>query len=141
MKKFSSDHHIPTVSLLWTTVLILLATPFFTPNSTWGEIIPIIIILICAIILLWVLLDTKYVIDHSNLYYYSGPIRGKIDIFNINTIEQQKGWFVNSSLKPALGNNGFIIKYNKFDDIYVSPRDKQRFVEALLDLNPQIIIK
>lgn len=141
MKKFSSDHHIPTVSLLWTTVLILFATPFFTPNNSLVEIIPIVIILICAVILLWVLLDTKYIIDHSYLYYYSGPIRGKIDIFNINVIEQQKGWFVNSTSKPALGSKGFIIKYNKFDDIYVSPRDKKRFVEALLDLNPQIEIK
>lgn len=141
MKKFSSDYHIPTVSLLWVTVLILFATPFFTPNNFFSVIIPMIIILICAFILLWVLLDTKYIINHSYLYYYSGPIRGKIDIFNINTIEQQKKWFINSSLKPALGNNGFIIRYNKHDDIYVSPRDKQKFIEALLDLNPQIEIK
>jgi len=141
MKKFSSDHHIPTVSLLWTTVLILFITPFFAPNDSLVEIIPLIIILVCAIILLWVLLDTKYVIDHSYLHYYSGPVRGKIDIFNINMIEQQKGWFINASLKPALGNKGFIIKYNKYDDIYVSPRDKQKFIEALLDLNPQIEIK
>lgn len=141
MKKFSSDHHIPTVSLLWMTVLILFATPFFAPTNSLLQIFPIIIVIICAVILLWILLDTKYVINHSYLYYYSGPIRGKIDIFNINTIEHQKGWFVNTSIKSALGSKGFIIKYNKFDDIYVSPRDKKRFVEALLDLNPQIIIK
>mgnify|MGYP003575885503 CR=1 FL=1 len=141
MKKFSSDYHIPTVSLLWVTVLILLATPFFAPANSLGEIIIQVLILSGAFMLLWVLFDTKYVINHSYLYYYSGPIRGKIDIFNINTIEQQKKWFVNASLKPALGNHGFIIRYNQFDDIYVSPRDKKRFVEALLDLNPQIEIK
>ena len=141
MKKFSSDHHIPTVSLLWMTVLILFATPFFAPTNSFIQIFPIVIVIICALVLLWILLDTKYVINHSYLHYYSGPIRGKIDIFNINSIEQQKGWFVNATMKPALGSKGFIIKYNKFDDIYVSPRDKKRFVEALLDLNPQIIIK
>ncbi len=141
MKKFSTDHHIPTVSLLWITVLILFATPFFTPNNSLSEIIPIIIIAICGLILLWILLDTKYVIDHSYLYYYSGPIRGKIDIFNIHTIEIQKNWWVNATLKPALGTKGFIIKYNTYDDIYISPRDKQKFIETILDLNPQIEIK
>lgn len=141
MKKFSSDYHIPTLSLLWVTVFILFATPFFTPNDFKVMIIPMTLILICAFVLLWIILDTKYIIKHSYLYYYSGPIRGKIDIFNINTIEQQKNWYVNTSLKPALGTNGFIIRYNKSDDIYVSPRDKQKFVEALLDLNPQIEIK
>lgn len=142
MKKFSTDHHIPTVSFLWITVLILFATPFFTPNNIWGAMfIPIIIVLASAFLLLWILLDTKYIIDHSFLYYYSGPIRGKIDIFNINTIEIQKKWFVNSSLKPALGTKGLVIKYNKYDDIYISPRDKQKFIETILDLNPQIEIK
>lgn len=142
MKKFSTDHHIPTVSLLWITVLILFATPFFTPNNIWGTMsIPIVIILAVAILLLWILLDTKYIIDHSYLYYYSGPIRGKIDIFNIHSIEVQKKWFVSATLKPALGTKGFIIKYNSYDDIYVSPRDKQKFVETLLELNPMIEIK
>lgn len=141
MKKFNTDHHILTVSLLWITVLILLATPFFAPNNTFTEMIPMIIIVICAMILLWILLDTKYVIDHSYLYYYSGPIRGKIDIFNINAIEIQKNWLVSATLKPALGSKGLIIKYNAYDDIYVSPRDKQKFIETLLELNPTIEIK
>lgn len=141
MKKFSTDHHIPTVSLLWITVLILFITPFFAPSNSLSEIIPIILIAICGCVLVWILLDTKYVIDHSYLYYYSGPIRGKIDIFNINTIEVQKKWWINATLKPALGTKGFILKYNAYDDIYVSPRDKQKFVEALLELNPTIEIK
>jgi len=141
MKKFSSDYHIPTVSLLWMTVLILFATPLFAPTNSLYQIIPIVIITICATILLWVLFDTKYVINQSYLYYYSGPVRGKIDIFNITSIEHQKNWFVNASLKPALGTKGFIIKYNENDDVYVSPRDKKRFVEALLELNSQIEIK
>lgn len=142
MKKFSTDHHIPTVSLLWITVLILFATPFFTPNTLEGSMfIPIIIVIASAILILWILLNTKYVIDHSYLYYYSGPIRGKIDIFNIHTIEIQKKWWVSATLKPALGTKGLIIKYNTYDDIYVSPRDKQKFIESLLELNPMIEIK
>jgi len=142
MKKFSTDHHIPTVSFLWATVIILFVTPFFTPNAISGIMLfPILIILAIAILLLWILLDTRYVIDHSYLYYYSGPIRGKIDIFNINTIEPQKTIFVGAILKPALGSKGFILRYNTNDAIYISPRDKEKFVAVLLDLNPQIEIK
>lgn len=142
MKKFYSDHHIPTVTMLWLIVVFLIATPFFTPNQIWGEMfIPIIIVALCAIFILWILLDTKYVIKNSFLHYTSGPIRGKIDIYKINAIAHQKKWFVQSSLKPALGSKGLIIKYGKFDDIYISPKRKQEFIEALLEINPHIEIE
>jgi len=142
MKKFSTDHHVPTVSFLWATVIFLFASPFLTPNTIWGSmLLPTILIIGIAVVLLWILLDTKYIVHHSYLYYYSGPIRGKIDIFNINTIEIQKKWLVDSSFKPALGAKGLVIRYNTYDDIYISPRDKQKFIETILDLNPQIEIK
>lgn len=103
--------------------------------------IPIIIIFICAGLIIWILLNTKYEIKQSFLFYTSGPIRGKIDIYKINTIEHQKKWFVQSTLKPALGSKGLIIKYNKYDDIYISPKEKQKLIDALLEINPHIEIK
>lgn len=138
MKKFYSENHIPTVSLLWIIATILIATPFLTPTKIFAVLILIVVV---AALLIWILIDTKYKIDHSFLYYNSGPIRGKIDIFRINTIEHQKNWIVNSALKPALGTKGLIIKYNKFDDIYISPKNKDAFIAALLEVNSDIEIK
>ncbi len=142
MKKFYSDHHIPTVSFLWLAVIFLIVTPFMTPNDIEGVIlIPIIICAVSAVLLIWVLLDTKYSIEGSYLKYKSGPISGKIDIFRIHTIEHQKSWMVGTTLKPALGIKGLILRYNKFDDIYISPKKKQEFIDALLEVNPHIEIK
>lgn len=143
MKKFYSDKHIPTVSLLWIAVLFLLATPFLTPNNITkiAIFIPIVICVVSAILLLWILLGTNYSIEGSYLKYKSGPLKGKIDIFRIHTIEHQKNWMVSTSLKPALGSKGLIIKYNKFDDIYISPKKKQEFIDALLEINSHIVVK
>jgi len=143
MKKFYSDKHIPTVSLLWLAVIFLLATPFLTPNNLdkIAVFIPIIICVVSAGLLLWILVGTNYKIEGSYLKYKSGPIKGKIDIFRIHTIEHQKNWFVGNTLKPALGTKGLIIKYNKFDDIYISPKKKQEFINALLEINSHIEVK
>ena len=143
MKKFYSDKHIPTVSLLWIAVLFLLATPFLTPNNLTkiAVFIPIVICVVSAVLLLWILLGTNYSIEGSYLKYKSGPLKGKIDIFRIHTIEHQKKGIVSSNLKPALGSKGLIIKYNKFDDIYISPKKKQEFINALLEINSHIEVK
>lgn len=143
MKKFYSDKHFPTVSILWIAVLFLLATPFLTPNNITkiAVFIPIVISVASAILLLWILLGTNYSIEGSYLKYKSGPISGKIDIFRIHTIEHQKNWLVGNTLKPALGTKGLIIKYNKFDDIYISPKKKQEFINALLEINSHIEVK
>lgn len=86
----------------------------------------------------WMLFDTKYVIKGELLYYNSGPIRGKINIMKIRKIEHQKGWYQKSLMKPALSMNGLYLYYEKFDDIYISPKDKIEFVNYLLKINPKI---
>lgn len=86
----------------------------------------------------WMLFDTKYVIKGELLYYNSGPIRGKINIMKIRKIEHQKGWYQKSLMKPALSINGLYLYYDKFEDIYISPKDKTEFVNYLLKINPKI---
>ena len=88
----------------------------------------------------WILVDTKYTFTNNCLFYSSGPIRGKIAIDSIRKIKHQKGWINESFLKPALGMNGLYIYYNKFDDLYISPQDKEAFVNYLLKINPKIDI-
>lgn len=138
---FKSSQNIITVSLLWLTVMFLLFTPFLPTdeNATVFILITVILYLLAGM-LIWILVDTKYLIRKNELHYFSGPIRGKIDINSIYKIENITTWFVSSSLKPALGFKGFIIHYNKFDDIYISPKEKEKFIVELLKINPEIKI-
>lgn len=112
---------------------------FFDPL----EIIQILITLLLiamGICSFWILYDTKYVFKNTTFHYYSGPIRGTIDVNSIRKIEHQKGWYQKSVLKPALDYNGLYIYYNKFDDLYISPKEKEEFVNYLLKINPKIEI-
>ncbi len=140
-KTFQSDKYLPTSIFLWVTVIFLISTPFFTPNDQLDMIVPLIICLATAVLLIWILLDTKYKIKGSFLHYYSGPIRGKIDIFRITKITNHEGLFVGTTLKPALGTKGLIIYYSKYDNIYISPKNKEAFIESLLAVNSHIEVK
>ena len=137
-----------TQSYIFITILVLfvfgtIAIFFSIENeSIEGMPIPIIILLgLIDCLFLWIVFDTKYTIKENKLYYCSGPIRGKIDVLKINKIENVKTWYVTSVLKPALGSYGLTITYNRFDDIYISPKNKEDFIAELLKINPNIQLK
>jgi len=44
------------------------------------------------------------------------------------------------SLKPATARKGLIIKYGKFDEIYMSPETNVEFINSLLKLNDAVKI-
>ena len=135
--------------ILFTGILLTVVATFMFCMATialWQEgentevIVGSIVLYILSGIFFWILLDTKYTIKNAYLFYYSGPVRGKIAIDSIRKIKHQKGWICESFIKPALGINGLYIYYNKFDDIYISPKDKEAFVNYLLKINPKIEI-
>ena len=101
-------------------------------------IIPMIIVALVAVFVLWVLLDTRYVIKNNFLLYRSGPIRGRVDISKIKSIKRYSGLNVPVMLKPALDTNGFIITYNAFDDLFISPIQSDIFIAEMKKINPQI---
>ena len=43
--------------------------------------------------------------------------------------------------RPALDQDGLTIYYEKFEDIFISPKDKEGFIAALMTVNPAIEIK
>jgi len=138
---FKSSIHLLS-GLIYTilpTIMISMALMglLFEPKTT-GIVIGSIIFMLIGSTFFWILLDTKYTIVGEELFYCSGPIRGKIDIHSIHKIKHQKGLYVESFFKPALDYNGLYIYYNKFDDIYFSPKDQQAFVNYLLKINPKI---
>ena len=141
MKVFKSSKNYIMVSLLWLIIIFLFTIPFIPENSESSDTKPIIGVAILYLVtgmLIWMLLDTNYKIDEKRLFYCSGPIRGNIKIDTIHKIECWNKWYTTSFLKPALGNDGLIIYYNKFDDIYISPQNKEEFIAALREINPEI---
>lgn len=141
MKTFISAKNRFSVSFFWILILFLTVT-LFIPKKESESSIYIFYAIVTPIIasLIWILLDTKYVLKQNQLYYYSGPFRGKIEIDKIRKIKNHSGWIVPVTMKPGLDINGLIVYYNQFDDIYISPKEKKEFLEALLRINPNIEI-
>ena len=92
-----------------------------------------------AAMLLWMWFGTYYVIDGKQLRYRSGPVNGIIAIDAIHTIITKKTQYV--GLKPSLATKGCIIKYNKYDEIYLSPREQELFVTELIKINEAIKVE
>lgn len=86
-----------------------------------------------SILLLWMYFETKYEITASELKYRTGPIRGKIEIVGIKEIIIGKSLW--SGFKPATAKNGLNIKYDKYKEIYISPKTNDTFVQRILELN------
>jgi hypothetical protein len=103
-------------------------------NFMWTDIF----MLTVAGFLIWLGLGTNYELTQTELKYKSGPIRGKIEIDKIHEII--KGKTLWSGLKPATARNGLIIKYEKYNEIYISPKTNDSFVKKILELNDKIKI-
>lgn len=97
---------------------------------------------------------TYYVIDHEQIKWRSGPLKGVLNIDEIKEIVVGTSVYV--GMRPATARNGVLVRFNmastktrkgstlpsKFlDEIYFSPSDNELFVEAILMHNPNVQIK
>lgn len=80
---------------------------------------------------------TRYIINENQLIVKSTWIvNERIEISKIKKIEKS-----NSILSsPALSLERLRIRYNKFDEILISPKEKKEFIDELLKINPTIEI-
>ena len=127
---------------MWVIAIGLLIVVFIKKPDAKEPYIYIFYAIMITIILalIWILLDTKYILKENKIFYNSGPFRGTIDIKNIRKIQHHSGIIVPVTFKPALNTKGLIIHYNSFDDIYISPKQEDLFLKELLKVNPNIEI-
>lgn len=138
MKNFLSSKNTFTITILWSVVFILLLLLAYGINSGEVEFVAIVILSLVISLIIWILLDTRYVIKKGLLLYRSGPFRGRIYIDRIQKIQRYSGLFVPVTTKPALDSNGYIISYNNYDALFVSPKSGDIFLEEILKINPAI---
>jgi len=124
--------------ILWSVVLFMTAMLVYYFGKGAFPLAPFIILALTTALILWVLLDTRYVIKGNFLLYRSGPFRGRIDITKIQKIKYHSGMFVPVSMKPALDTKGFIISFNNMDDVFVSPQNSDLFLKEIQKINPKV---
>ncbi len=101
-----------------------------------GVYVMALLLCVCILYLTWMWFDTWYQIIGDELLYRSALIKGSIKINTITEVVKDKT--ISSGVKPALSTKGIAIKYNKWDELYVSPVDVEGFVAALKEVKPEI---
>ncbi|MER2997983.1 PH domain-containing protein [Pontibacter populi] len=93
-------------------------------------------LLVPLVLLLSIFFGTWYKIGDGKLKYRSGFIWGEINISDIRQlIVGDTMW---SGLKPAMASKGIIVKYYRYDEIYIAPENNEELIEDLKVLNPSI---
>ena len=127
--------------ILGTNGFLILVLFFLFSNKTIdkNDVFPIIILLATIIFTLWLFFGTYYELSkESGLVYHCGPIHGKIKLERISEIVKGKTLWV--GFRPATSRNGLIIKYDKYNEIYISPQSNDTFIKKILELNNAIKI-
>ncbi|WP_445452838.1 PH domain-containing protein [Flavobacterium sp. 25HG05S-40] len=119
---------------------LLLLYPIFLGISSIieGDWMGYLVIVSCLLFIFFISKSTRYIITKDELIVKCMFIvNERIEISKIKKIEK-----TNSVLSsPALSLDRIAIKFNKFDEVYISPKEKQAFVDDLVKINPAIEIK
>jgi hypothetical protein len=88
--------------------------------------------------LIWFYFGTRYELTSTDFKYYSSPFRGKLALIRIK--EVLVGTTVWVGFRPATARNGILIKYDTYEELYISPKTNESFVIVLKELKSDIII-
>jgi hypothetical protein len=139
--KFSSRKSVLFTILIFGTAVFLIGFSVFGlafnrigKTDSW-MVIPFLII---AALLLWIYFGTYYQVTETELIYRSGPLRGKIPLNEIREIV--KGKTLYAGIKPATAGKGLIIKFGKYDEIYISPDSNDSFILEIGKRNREIVV-
>ena len=111
---------------------------FIKGNIKADEYWVIPILLLVAFVLLWLFFGTHYELTPHKLIYKSGPMKGSISLDRIKEIVVDKTLWV--GFRPATARKGLIIKYDTFNEIYITPKNKETFIKKLLESKSDIKI-
>jgi hypothetical protein len=134
-KTYPSDksNWLAKLAILFPLAMILLIVIYYESFLTRPSTL---VILLNLIFPLWIYFDTSYRLEDGYFHYRFGYNRGKIEIEKIREIGPGK--FSWPGQKAALATKGLQLKYNSYDDIFIAPKDRQRFITDLLQINPSI---
>ncbi len=101
-----------------------------TPGATW---IALLLWLVGAVLPLWILVATYYVLSVDTLQVRSGPFRWVVPVAKISAVTPSG----RASSGPALSLDRLRIDYGRGRSVLVSPRDKTGFAQELEILRRQ----
>lgn len=129
------------IILLIPVILVLIISILSEDDINLIVFPPLAILGLLAIFFTVLFFTTYYEIQKEDLIISMFFYKVKIKISDIRAIKYSNSFIKTNLYKPGFHYNGIEIFYNKFDDIYISPENKEKFIQILLEHNPNIEIK
>lgn len=119
----------PLAALTAATAVAGLAGPFVLNSGGTPPMLALLAVIVALTLLLplWLVLDTNYTLTADDLLIRSGPFRWRIVLCDVREVSPSHSWISS----PALSLDRLSIRYGADRSILVSPREKQRFIDAL----------
>ena len=126
---------------LFPAVLISLIA-FLSGDSIEMVLAPIgILILLLSVLITVTFFTTYYEIQENLLIVSMFFYKTKIKISEIKTIKYSNSIIKTNFYKPGFHHRGIEIVYHKYDDIFISPNNRDQFIDQLIEQNPTIEIR
>lgn len=123
-------------------VFIILIIGIFTEENINLIIFPALGLYVFIVLLFTILFYTTYYEIREDILIISFFfIKTKIKISEIRVIKYSNSFIKTNLYKPGFHYKGIEILYNKFDDIFISPKNREQFIAQLQEINPNIEIK
>ncbi len=124
---------IPFINL----IVGLILSAFSEIIWRYTSLTDIFICIIVGCLSLWLLFSFTYTIDDDNLSINGFLYKKNIPIESIYKVEPVH----NLVFDPASSSDRLQISFNKTDQIYISPKNTDLFIQTLTKANSKIIIK
>jgi hypothetical protein len=126
---------------LFPAVLVSLIA-FLSGDAIEMVLAPIgILILLLSVLITVTFFTTYYEIQENLLLVSMFFYKTKIKISEIRTIKYSNSLMKTNFYKPGFHHKGIEIVYHKYDDIFISPNNRDQFIEQLIEQNPTIEIR
>lgn len=122
------------IGILILPILLFLLDMAYFLEKPWG-LLPL---LFPILLILWIYFDTSYGLVKGDFIFKSAFLKGKIPVKSIHEIIQGKTMYV--GIKPAMAQRGLIIKYNKYDEVYIASENDDEIIKDFLEINGNIKI-
>jgi len=100
-----------------------------------------ILILLLSVLITVTFFTTYYEIQENLLVVSMFFYKTKIKISEIRTIKYSNSIMKTNFYKPGFHQRGIEIVYHKYDDIFISPNNRDQFIEQLIEQNSTIEIR
>ncbi|MCE2682089.1 MAG: PH domain-containing protein [Flavobacteriia bacterium] len=118
---------------------ILIPAVYNAYHGNWSDCCILLTVLLLQQLLFWgIFRSTHYTFETDTLLCRSLMFKRRISYESIRKIEQNTSLY--AGLKMSTAFRGIIIHYNKYDELFISPAESERFIALLKERNEGILV-